>query len=102
VPNLPRLFRPPQLGPRRSAVQRRQRELAERRGYRELKTSRWQRTRKFFLSQTENALCCCCKANDVVKAAELVDHIVPHHGDELMIYDPDNMQPRSAAGATSM
>lgn len=33
----------------------------------------------------------CCKANSVIKAAELVDHIVPHKGDQRF-WDPANWQ----------
>jgi 5-methylcytosine-specific restriction endonuclease McrA len=93
MPNLPPMHRPRHLGPRKQAEAKRQRELSDKRGFRELKTSRWQRARARFLGQAENALCVCCKANGRTAAASLVDHIVPHHGDTALIYDTDNMQP---------
>jgi 5-methylcytosine-specific restriction protein A len=88
MPNLPRLFRPKHLGPRKHAEARRQQDLAQRRGYRELKTARWRRFRKLVIAP----LCVCCKANGRPTAAALVDHIIPHHGDEALIYDEGNCQ----------
>jgi 5-methylcytosine-specific restriction endonuclease McrA len=86
------MHRPRHLGPRKQAEAKRQQDLAKRRGYRELKTARWQRFRKRLMSDRAYALCTCCKANGRTTAAALIDHIIPHHGDELLIYDEGNCQ----------
>ena len=53
-----------------------------------MKTARWRRFRKHVIA----ALCVCCHANGRPTAAEVVDHVVPHHGDETLIYDEGNCQ----------
>lgn len=94
MPTLPPLFRPAHLGPRRRAEARRQQEQAQRRGTaaERLYDARWQRTSTAWRKQPENALCVCCRANGVVKLAELVDHIVPHKGDLELFWDQANWQ----------
>ena len=37
-------------------------------------------------------LCCCCQANGQTAAAEVVDHIVPHRGDQAKFWDRNNWQ----------
>lgn len=94
MPSLPRLFRPPQLGSRRTAEASRQRFLAERRGSRLESKAWWQRQRRLFRNDPKNAVCCCCKANGVVRATDLVDHIVPHDDvDGPLFRDAANWQP---------
>ena len=94
MPTLPPLFRPKHLGPRRRAEARRQQEQAQRRGTaaERLYDARWQRASAAWRKQPENVLCVCCKANGVVKVAELVDHIIPHKGDLGRFWDQGNWQ----------
>lgn len=55
---------------------------------------RWQRERKAFLARPENALCVMCLAEGGrVTAATVVDHKVPHRGDEVLMWDQKNWQP---------
>jgi 5-methylcytosine-specific restriction endonuclease McrA len=92
MPNLPPLHRPRHLGPRRRAEATRQRDLAQRRGTKTERgyNSHWERESK--RHRIEHPLCVCCKANGRVKAAALVDHIVPHKGDDALFWDPANRQ----------
>lgn len=92
MPNLPRLFRPPQLGPRRTAEASRQAFLAKRRGTKHERgyDARWDRASVAY--RREHPLCVCCKANGVVEAVALVDHIIPHKGDRELFWDRDNWQ----------
>jgi 5-methylcytosine-specific restriction protein A len=93
MPSLPPRYRPPHLGPRKQAEAKRQRELQERRGPRLEDKAWWQKARRRFLAQAENALCVCCKANGITKAAELVDHVIPHGNvDSDLFRDPANWQ----------
>lgn len=55
--------------------------------------ARWQRERKEFLRQPENVLCVMCWAEGNAKAATVVDHKVPHRGDEELMWDRTNWQP---------
>lgn len=59
---------------------------AHERGY----GSRWQKTSKGFLAR--HPLCVASKANGVIRAATLVDHIIPHRGDMQLFWDPTNWQ----------
>ncbi|WP_225783343.1 HNH endonuclease [Xenophilus sp. Marseille-Q4582] len=54
---------------------------------------RWQRERKAFLARPENVLCVMCSAERRVTIATVVDHIVPHKGDEVLMWDQTNWQP---------
>jgi 5-methylcytosine-specific restriction protein A len=51
---------------------------------------RWQRARRAYL-QT-NPLCVACRAEGRVAAATVVDHIVPHRGDQDLFWDETNWQ----------
>lgn len=51
---------------------------------------RWQRYRKQFLSQ--HPLCAYCLEQNRVTVATVVDHIVPHKGDQELFWDTDNHQ----------
>ena len=53
-------------------------------------TRRWQRLRKLFL-QT-NPLCVFCTAKGKVTAANIVDHVIPHKGDEVKFWNQNNWQ----------
>lgn len=54
--------------------------------------ARWQRERAAFLQRPENVLCCMCKAEGRVTAAQVIDHKVPHRGDQLLMWDHTNWQ----------
>jgi len=67
----------------------RDRGSASERGY----DASWQRYRKAYLA--EHPLCALCAKKDppVVRAATVVDHIIPHRGDYALFWDPANHQP---------
>lgn len=53
--------------------------------------SRWQKARATYLAN--HPLCRICKQSGIVKVAEVVDHIVPHKGDQALFWDTENWQP---------
>lgn len=59
----------------------RKRESAYRRGYGE----RWRKARRWFLS--EHPRCTLCQ-----RLANVVDHVVPHRGDQPLFWDVNNWQ----------
>lgn len=59
---------------------------ANQRGY----NYRWQKLSKRFRAQ--HPYCEMCKANGIVKLAECVDHIIPHHLNPQLLYDEANLQ----------
>lgn len=59
---------------------------AGKRGY----NSKWQSKRKLFLKK--HPLCEKCKAEGKYIEATVVDHIVPHRGDERLMWDENNWQ----------
>ena len=56
------------------------------RGY----TSKWQHESKRYLR--DNPLCVKCKANGKFAEATVVDHIVPHRGNQKLFWDKNNWQ----------
>lgn len=50
----------------------------------------WQRARRDFL--LSHPLCVMCDAEGVTKAAEVVDHIQPHQGEQSLFWDQNNWQ----------
>lgn len=66
-----------------------ERGTANQRGY----NYRWQKVSKLYL--TRHPLCALCakKKPPLIRAATLVDHIVPHHGDYELFWDERNWQP---------
>lgn len=62
------------------------RPTAARRGY----GYRWQQYRLEFLG--EHPLCVHCEAEDRITPATVVDHVVPHRGDEGLFWDEENHQ----------
>ncbi len=60
---------------------------AAKRGY----GPRWRRARAAYLRS--NPLCRACEARDRVTAATVVDHIVPHRGDQELFWNEENWQP---------
>lgn len=53
--------------------------------------ARWQRYRKHFLAA--HPLCVYCKKQNRLTPATVVDHIVPHKGDQSLFLDASNHQP---------
>lgn len=89
---LPPAFRPKHLGARSTAERRsrvetdRWRGSAGSRGY----GYRWSKAAAAYKRQ--HPLCVCCKANGRMRLAALVDHVVPHRGDEALFWDQANWQ----------
>lgn len=54
---------------------------------------KWQKAREAFLKHPENVLCRACTELGLVVVATVVDHIVPHRGDQGLFWDRDNWQP---------
>lgn len=52
---------------------------------------RWQRERLAFLAQ--HPLCIMCQDSGRVTRATVVDHIKPHKGDPILLWDWNNWQP---------
>ncbi len=63
------------------------RDSASKRGY----NARWQKAPGHFL--TLNPLCLDCQQDGRVVAAKVVDHIIPHKGDDELFWNQDNWQP---------
>jgi 5-methylcytosine-specific restriction protein A len=86
MPNRPPVHRPP--GWRATAeVKRaleRQRPNAAARGY----GAKWRRARLAFLAL--HPLCATCQARGRVVPATIVDHVVPHRGDQRLFWDEAN------------
>ena len=55
---------------------------------------RWQQARERFLRS--HPLCVMCKAEGLLTVATIVDHIVPHRGDQERFWDETNWQPLCA------
>jgi 5-methylcytosine-specific restriction enzyme A len=89
LPVKPLLHRP--AGARSAAEVKRAldklRPSAARRGY----GLRWRRARAAFLAQ--HPVCATCKARGRVVAATVVDHVVPHRGDQKLFWDQTNWAP---------
>lgn len=70
---------------------RRNQRSAEAKEYRKLyKTVAWKRRRLAQLSA--KPLCERCQAKGRITPATVVDHIAPHHGDEALFFDAENLQ----------
>lgn len=52
--------------------------------------SRWAKARRTYLAR--NPLCVTCSDRHIVTAATVVDHIIPHQGDQKLFWDTDNWQ----------
>lgn len=76
--------------PTRAAVLRsaakRVRPSSGERGY----DARWRRARRLHLA--EHPLCAECERQGITTAATVVDHIVPHRGDERLFWNTANWQ----------
>lgn len=51
---------------------------------------KWQKHRERFLQ--DNPLCVYCKRNGRIEVANVVDHIVPHRGNQILFWDVSNHQ----------
>ncbi|MBS0535381.1 MAG: HNH endonuclease [Proteobacteria bacterium] len=65
------------------------RQSANQRGY----DSKWRRESKEYLARPENCLCAC----GCGRAADMVDHIIPHRGDRKLFWDRKNWQPMASS-----
>lgn len=63
-----------------------QRGNASQRGY----TAEWRKARIAWLA--EHPLCAVCETQGFVRFANVVDHITPHRGDEVLFWDQTNWQ----------
>jgi 5-methylcytosine-specific restriction endonuclease McrA len=54
--------------------------------------ARWQRERLTFLARPENTLCCMCAKEGRAVPATVVDHRIPHRGDDALFWDQANWQ----------
>ena len=52
---------------------------------------KWQQARIQYLS--EHPMCCYCERDGRVSAASVVDHIIPHQGDDNLFWRRSNWQP---------
>lgn len=64
-----------------------ERATANERGY----DSRWRSARKKFLQ--EHPFCTKCHENNKLIPSTVVDHIIPHRGNQLLFWDRKNWQP---------
>lgn len=55
---------------------------------------RWQQARAQYLRA--HPLCCYCEREGLVTPATVVDHIIPHRGDERLFWDESNWAPLCA------
>lgn len=81
MPNAPKQFRLNEV-----ATSDQRRENSHQRGY----TRRWSKARKIFLAA--HPLCQECESLGVIEAAFVVDHVVPHRGNEELFWDQRNWQ----------
>lgn len=63
------------------------RESPAARGY----DARWQKARKLYLKV--HPLCAECYKNGKLTPATVVDHVIPHRGDQTLFWDETNWQP---------
>lgn len=83
MPDAARVYRPVCS----SSVRRfKDRRTSAQRGY----GHRWRKASKAHLAA--NPLCVPCKEKGVCESATIVDHIVPHKGDEELFWDESNWQ----------
>ncbi len=54
-------------------------------------SKRWKTIRQITLHK-DGGLCNYCKQKDIIRAADVVDHITPHRGDPKLFYDVNNLQ----------
>lgn len=82
MPKRPATYRPHVSRPR----PREHRPSAAARGY----GRDWQKARAAYLA--EHPLCVDCQARGLIRSATVVDHVVPHKGDQAIFWDVGNWQ----------
>lgn len=82
MPNAPKPLR---IGPAATSETRRQN--SHQRGY----TRKWYKARAVFLAA--NPLCVECAKSGAVVAAGVLDHVIPHRGNQDLFWDQTNWQP---------
>src|SRR3990167_5684787 len=82
MPSKPQVFRPSHY-----LTYTETRPTARDRGY----TKRWARVSRLF--KDEHPICIGCQAVGRVAPTEVTDHIIPHKGDQALLWDQDNWQP---------
>lgn len=70
-----------------AALHKDDRENASKRGY----GSKWQKARKHYLMR--HPFCTECEKAGKLTEATVVDHIIPHRGDQKLFWDESNWQP---------
>lgn len=73
--------------PRTDASWRGSKQSSRERGY----TWKWEKARKIYLQA--HPLCCFCERDGRITVATVVDHKVPHEGDQKLFWDQKNWQP---------
>lgn len=53
-------------------------------------SKRWRKLRAWQLSVFP--LCCYCEQIGCITPATVVDHVIPHRGDDALLWDPQNLQ----------
>lgn len=89
MPGKPPIFRPAHLGTAEQGRQayERERGSARERGY----TTHWDNQARHF--KLLHPLCLGCQAVGRVAPTDVVDHTIPHKGDQALFWDPNNRQP---------
>lgn len=54
---------------------------------------KWQKARTGFLAKPENAFCVMCAAAGHTELATVVNHRIPHRGDQTLFWDKANWEP---------
>lgn len=86
MPTKPRQFRPSYTS--KQTTEQRTKEAKE---YRKLYNYQWTKLRTNYLRR--NPLCVMCRMDGKTVMASVVDHIIPHKGDQALFYDENNWQP---------
>ena len=54
--------------------------------------TRWRKARKMFLNKHPLCQCIECVGQGLIRAATVVDHIIPHKGNQALFWDQGNWQ----------
>lgn len=89
MPVKPQTFRPAHLGSVQDSERAYERDRGNfrQRGY----TPSWDKLAKLY--RVNHPLCLGCEAVGRVEPTTLVDHVVPHRGDPMLMWDEGNLQP---------
>lgn len=91
MPSKPITYRPSGVPTKRERRQSYDRQRSNEQAWRAwYKTKRWQRNRAIFLRA--HPLCVECEAEGRLAAASVVDHRIPHRGNERMFWEVSNWQ----------